>query len=157
MSQSITSYNSSPPAANYGGTGFSNTNLNGSLNASLNDYASTNYASNYPTNYPTTSTTKELKELKELKDINTHLSDCSDNSTLTSKSSLGSQKHRTTFGEKLILVVALFLKGGLLGAYIPFFTLWLHVYSYTATQVGILSAVDIVFSILLMPLIGINA
>ena len=59
-----------------------------------------------------------------------------------------------TFKQKAILMGALFMKGGIGGAYAPFFTLWLHVHSYTASEVGIIALIDIVFSILLMPIIG---
>merc|ERR1719183_746568 len=50
--------------------------------------------------------------------------------------------------------VAIFVKGGLLGAYVPFFTLWLYQQGYRTSQVGYLSALDAAASIVLMPLIG---
>ncbi len=56
--------------------------------------------------------------------------------------------------QKLILMVALFLKGGLLGAYGPFIALWLHLKRWGAAEVGVLSACDILFSLLLVPLYG---
>eukprot|EP00397_Hematodinium_sp_SG-2012_P038662 GEMP01042093.1.p1 GENE.GEMP01042093.1~~GEMP01042093.1.p1 ORF type:complete len:377 (+),score=67.70 GEMP01042093.1:279-1409(+) len=57
--------------------------------------------------------------------------------------------------DRAILIGALMVKGGLLGAYVPFFTLWLHAHGYPVFQVGVLSAVDTVFSIILMPILGI--
>jgi len=59
-----------------------------------------------------------------------------------------------SFWQKFILTVAMFMKGGLGGAYVPFFTLWLHVHHYSASEVGFIAFIDIVFSILLMPVIG---
>lgn len=59
-----------------------------------------------------------------------------------------------TLKQKAILMGALFMKGGLGGAYAPFFTLWLHVHNYSASEVGIIALIDIVFSIMLMPMIG---
>lgn len=59
-----------------------------------------------------------------------------------------------TQSEKIILIVALFLKGGILGAYGPFIALWLHIKSWSASQVGALSACDILFSIILVPCYG---
>ena len=37
--------------------------------------------------------------------------------------------------EKGVMVVALFLKGGLLGAWIPFISLWLHAKNYSASGI----------------------
>lgn len=55
---------------------------------------------------------------------------------------------------KGLMGVAVFVKGGLLGAYVPFFTLWVYEQGYRTSQVGYLSAVDALSSILLMPVIG---
>ncbi|CAD7949144.1 unnamed protein product [Amoebophrya sp. A120] len=59
-----------------------------------------------------------------------------------------------TVKQKAILAGALFMKGGLLGAFIPFVALWTHLHGYTPTQVGFMAAADICFSILLVPLFG---
>ncbi|CAD7961712.1 unnamed protein product [Amoebophrya sp. A25] len=59
-----------------------------------------------------------------------------------------------TVGQRAILAGALFMKGGLLGAYIPFVSLWTHLHGYSPTQVGCLAAADILFSIILVPLYG---
>lgn len=56
--------------------------------------------------------------------------------------------------DRAILLIALMVKGGLLGAYIPFFTLWLHIQEYPVYQVGVLASVDTIFSIMLMPILG---
>eukprot|EP00392_Amoebophrya_sp_AT5.2_P010145 g10198.t1 len=55
---------------------------------------------------------------------------------------------------KAILAGALFMKGGLLGSFIPFTTLWTHLHGYSPTQVGLLAGADILFSILLVPVYG---
>jgi len=74
--------------------------------------------------------------------------------SVASVASAGSTGIKFTLKQKAILMGALFMKGGLGGAYAPFFTLWLHVHNYSASEVGIIALIDIVFSILLMPLIG---
>ena len=45
--------------------------------------------------------------------------------------------------EKVLLIIASFLKGGLFGAYSPFFTLWMSVKGYSSGQVGMIAAIDV--------------
>lgn len=57
-------------------------------------------------------------------------------------------------GQIAILVVALFIKGGLLGAYIPFSSLWLSLKGYRPRDLGFLSLVD-ALGCLFLPVVGI--
>lgn len=56
-------------------------------------------------------------------------------------------------GQIAILVLVVFLKGGLLGAYVPFSALWLSKKGFTARDLGCVAIVDAMSSCLL-PLIG---
>ena len=56
--------------------------------------------------------------------------------------------------QRMILFGATFLKGGLLGAYVPFIALWFYTNGFTTTQVGALSACDLMVSIVAVPLLG---
>lgn len=60
---------------------------------------------------------------------------------------------RATSGQKMILSFAILLKGGILGAYLPFCTLWLSRKGYSTTQLGIVAVVDAIFC-LFLPLVG---
>jgi hypothetical protein len=53
-----------------------------------------------------------------------------------------------------VLSFCIFLKGGLLGAYVPFSSLWLNRKGYSNQELGIVSVVDAFFS-LLLPLVGV--
>lgn len=55
--------------------------------------------------------------------------------------------------ERAVLCFAIFIKGGLLGAYLPFYTLWLSKKGYSNTELGLISVVDAVFC-LFLPLVG---
>jgi len=52
-----------------------------------------------------------------------------------------------------VLGFSIFLKGGLLGAYLPFSSLWLSLKGYSNHDLGIVSVVDAIFS-LLLPVVG---
>jgi len=71
----------------------------------------------------------------------------------STKALLPQQRHSITRGQVAILVFALFMKGGLLGAYVPFSALWLSRKGYTARHLGIVALVD-ASSSLFLPLIG---
>ena len=64
------------------------------------------------------------------------------------------QPGEVSLREKGVMIVALFLKGGLLGAWIPFISLWLHAKDYSASGIAALNVVDVVSSILLVPVLG---
>lgn len=55
--------------------------------------------------------------------------------------------------QTFILVVAVFIKGGLLGAFLPFSTVWLDAKGYDAVQLAYISLVDSLGS-LMLPLVG---
>jgi len=74
--------------------------------------------------------------------------------TCTPHENYRSPKAPITLLQKAILAGALFMKGGLLGSFIPFTTLWTHLHGYSPTQVGLLAGADILFSILLVPVYG---
>ena len=57
-------------------------------------------------------------------------------------------------GERSILLFASFLKGGLCGVYVPFISLWFHTNGFSSSQVGVLSACDLLVSMLLVPVYG---
>lgn len=61
-------------------------------------------------------------------------------------------KNVTSF-QLFVLGFSIFLKGGLLGAYLPFSSLWLNIKGYSNQDLGIVSVVDAIFS-LLLPLVG---
>lgn len=60
-----------------------------------------------------------------------------------------------TTRDRVLLTIAVFVKGGLMGAYVPFFTLWLFMHGYSVQQLGLLIAVDTISSTIFMPMIGI--
>jgi hypothetical protein len=64
----------------------------------------------------------------------------------------GSQEVITS-SQVAILTVAIFIKGGLLGAYVPFVSLWLAEKGYNFEDIGLVSVVDAVSS-LALPIVG---
>lgn len=63
------------------------------------------------------------------------------------------RSQRTSSFQIAVLLLAIFLKGGVLGAYLPFSSLWISEQGYSNTQLGIVSAVDAFFCFLL-PCVG---
>mmetsp|Transcript_85245 Transcript_85245/g.275109 ORF Transcript_85245/g.275109 Transcript_85245/m.275109 type:complete len:437 (+) Transcript_85245:129-1439(+) len=63
------------------------------------------------------------------------------------------QNGAITTGQIVVLLTALFIKGGVLGAYLPFSTLWLDVKGYSARQIACVALVDALGSFML-PLVG---
>lgn len=60
---------------------------------------------------------------------------------------------RATSCQKSILSFAILVKGGILGAYLPFCTLWLSRKGYSNTQLGIVAVIDAIFC-LFLPTVG---
>mmetsp|Transcript_124980 Transcript_124980/g.233774 ORF Transcript_124980/g.233774 Transcript_124980/m.233774 type:complete len:434 (+) Transcript_124980:179-1480(+) len=60
---------------------------------------------------------------------------------------------RATGLQKSILSFAILVKGGILGAYLPFCTLWLSRKGYSNTQLGIVAVIDAIFC-LFLPMVG---
>lgn len=71
----------------------------------------------------------------------------------SASTALQPSKRKVASCQVIILCIAIFLKGGLLGAYIPFSSLWLSKKGYSASDLGTVALVDASCS-LLLPAIG---
>lgn len=80
----------------------------------------------------------------------------SEDATVTPTASdiiLPASPSKITTGQVAVLCTAIFLKGGLLGAYLPFVTLWLTKQGYSPRDLGVVAMIDALSSFLL-PTIG---